>query len=78
MFQGKVCKQCLVCLITGILVFFSKQYLKGDGAAVEPIRGQKSGNVLEKEGYSQMRILETALDFYGAMIRLKKVLSSLL
>lgn len=78
MFQGKVCKKLFCLFNRRHFGFFSKQYLKGDGVAVEPIREQKSDNVLEKEGYSEMRIMETAQDFYGAIIWLKKVLSSVL
>lgn len=75
MFWGKVCKK-LRCLFNHRdFGFFSKQYLKGDGVAVELIRGQKSDNVLEKGGYSEMRIMETAQDFYGAIIWLKKYLA---
>lgn len=76
MFQGKVCKKLLCLFNHRHFGIFSKRYLKGDGVAVEPTRGQKSDNVLEKERYSEMRIMETALDFYGAIIWLKKVLSS--
>lgn len=52
--------------------FFSKRYLKSGGVAVEPVRRQKSDNVLERGRYSDIRIVETALDFYGAIIQFKK------
>lgn len=51
-------------------VSFSKQYLKGDGVAAELIRGQKLDNVVQKEEYSDMSTMETALDFYSVIIQL--------
>lgn len=57
-------------------VSFSKQYLKGDGVAVELIRGQKLDNALQKEGYSEMSTMETALDFYSTIAQIKEVFSS--
>lgn len=61
-------------------VSFSKQYLKGDGAAVELIREQKLDNVLWKEGYpdNECSTMETALDFYDTIIQLKEIFSSVL
>lgn len=56
-------------------VSFSKQYLKGDGVAVELIRGQKLDNVLQKEVYSDISTMETALDFYITIMQLKEVFS---
>lgn len=55
--------------------FFLYLIFEGDGVAAEPIRGRKSDNVLEKEGYPEMRIMEIALDFYSAIMQLKKYLA---
>lgn len=52
MFQREVCKKLFCLFNQGCFGFFSKQYLKGDGVAVEPISRQKL-EMLVKEGCSQ-------------------------
>lgn len=68
MFQREVCKK-LFCLFNHRhFGFLSKQYLKGDGVAVEPLSRQKL-EMLVKKGYSEMRIMETALDGNSGTVR---------
>lgn len=74
-FERKVWEN-LICLVTEALFPSPSNILKGDGVAVELIRGQKLDNALQKEGYSEMSTMETALDFYSTIAQIKEVFSS--